>query len=60
MAFFTTRVMGTWARIRTQVLTIGGLGAFVAAAWDVGRPWGLLALAVSCFTLEVLNRGERR
>lgn len=54
-----TRAGAIWAGTRATVLTVSGFGCFTLAAWDVARPLGLLAAAVSCFTLEALSRGDR-
>lgn len=42
------------------VLILGGLAAFVAAAWAIALPAGLATLGLACLVLETLVKGDLR
>ena len=49
-------VIGRWlVRVRTALLTIGGLGLITLAAWTVAVPLGLLVGGVSLLWLQYLT-----
>lgn len=53
-----TGLRGLLRRARTPVLTVAGLVLLSAAAWQLGRGWGLAAAGLSCFALEWLTGDE--
>lgn len=51
-------VVGLWAKARSAVLVLGGLGFLCWAAWTVAPAFGMAAIGASLLIWDLLGRRE--